>query len=356
MDKAAQKGIAHLILLIIIGVIVIGAGLLIIPKLIFNKQPTKSTQVSQGSSDSYSNFDEGLSIRTPKNWRLVENSDARTQATFFAPKEGQDDKFIENVSLYISDLSAKPNVTLAEIVSAWINQSKSEFPDSFEVISQESASLGGVSAVKIVANAKDDVSPLKSMALLALKDGKSYILNYSAEEKSFAKFLPEVESLINSFKLEAQKVTWETYTSEQYGYTVKIPSGWKVTDTPSETSREISIVHPQAKALVLITALKDANLKDIDYMKSSIAQFKEKLENDPSITKLGKFTDKVEGSVGMFAVRGLEKREGAEWYFEQRGILSTAGKVVLFHGAAQSTTNKAYADVISEIIESFKTD
>lgn len=343
-SKTYQRGRSPLVIIVIVGLVI--AAIVIFFKLSPQTQP----------ANTYSNFDEELSIQTPKNWQIKENPVPQTLVAFFSPKEGENDRFVENVGLDIIDLSVKPNATLEELVSAWINQSKSEFPDSFEVISQESTKLGDIEAIKVISSAKDEVSPLKSMAFFAIKDGEGYTLNYSAEEKSFDKFLPDVESLVKSLTFGPQEVKWENYKSDEYGYSVSIPSGWKVNNTPSETSREISIVHPQGKALVLITALKDEGLKDTNYMKESMQAFKEKLENDPVIVRLAKFEDKVEGDTGAFIGIGEEQREGANWYFEQRGLLGTSGKVLLFHGAAKSDVYEKYKDIISKIIEGFKID
>ena len=148
-------------------------------------------------------------------------------------------------------------------------------------------------------------------------------------------------------------VVWETYKSDQYGYTVRIPQGWKVTDNPSQNSRETTIMHPGAQVIVLITALKDEKLKDTAYMKSSMQDFKEKLENDPQTIQVAKFQDKVEGNTGGFIAIGEEKRSGVNWYFEQRGLMNTNGRILLFHGAAQSNVYKQFTGIISEIIESF---
>ena len=162
------------------------------------------------------------------------------------------------------------------------------------------------------------------------------------------------ESTSESGQSTATKdIEWETYKDDQYGYTVKIPRGWTVTNSPSETSREITIMHPGAQAIVLVTSLKDEGLKDITYMKESMKAFKAKLENDPSTVQVAKFEDKVEGNTGGFIAIGEEKRSGVNWYFEQRGLMSTKGRIMLFHGAAQANVYKQYKDIISEIIESF---
>ena len=155
---------------------------------------------------------------------------------------------------------------------------------------------------------------------------------------------------------QGQEVGWETYRSDEYGYTVEIPKGWNVSDTPSENSRETTIIHPGAQALVLITALKDEGLSDLDYMRDSMAEFKEKLENDPATLQLAKFESDIQGNVGGFIGIGEEYRSEVNWYFEQRGLLSTNGRVLLFHGAAQSNVYQEYEDIISHIIESFRVE
>ena len=86
-------------------------------------------------------------------------------------------------------------------------------------------------------------------------------------------------------------------------------------------------------------------------MKDSIAKFKEKLENDSATLKLDTFNEQTDGNIRAFIATGLERRGGADWVFEQRGMLSTNGRVLLFHGAAQSAVSTAYTDVVSEIIE-----
>lgn len=197
------------------------------------------------------------------------------------------------------------------------------------------------------------IAPLAIIVIVGLVVGGAVFLSRGASNKPAPQQPATQQQPQSSQSGQQVEAGWETYKSQQYGYTVKIPKGWKVTDTPSETSREISIVHPGAQSLVMITALKDEKLKDINYLKDSIKAFKEKLEKDPATLQLAKFEDKVEGNTGGFIAIGEEKREGVNWYFEQRGLLSTNGRVLLFHGAAQSNVYKEYKDIITEIIKSF---
>lgn len=164
----------------------------------------------------------------------------------------------------------------------------------------------------------------------------------------------QTESSTNSNNNQDKGVKWQTYTSDEYGYTFKIPSGWKVIDIPKETSREIIITHPQTKAMVSITALKDERIKDVNFMKDSIAKFIDKLKNDPVIVRIiSEPNQQVTGNKGTFIVKGEEKKEGKNWYFEQRGVLSTDGKVLLFYGKSLTSEGDVYTNIVTEIIDSY---
>lgn len=343
IEKSARKGFAPVLIVVIVGLIAV-LGISFFKGSVVDKKVDAS---------SFSSYDDKINIKTPSEWTLKENPEQGTQAIFFSAKEGNDDKFIENVSVQVSDLSAKPDVVLSEVVKAWSDRSLSDYPNSFKITAQENTALDGIEAVRMTYLLSDGASPLKGMSTISLKDGRAYVISYAAEEKSYDKFLPDVEKLINSIKLGVQELSWESYKSDEYGYLLTKPVGWSVKDTPMENGREITIAHPQGKVVVIITALKDENLRDLDYMRNSIAAFKEKMEND-STMKVAKFVDQVEGDTGGFIAVGEEKKMDKNWYFEQRGLLGTSGKVLLFHGATLSSLYNDYKDAITRIIEGFK--
>lgn len=357
---SAQKGIAPLVILVIIGTVI--AGVFVTSKVNFapkqSGQTTQTNQQKEQVSDLYSNFDAGFSIEAPENWRIDEYPDPDdstivVEINFAEGKVGEKDHFTESIA--ISAATTKTN--LDEALNGWLAAFEEKYNNA-KLISKEKTNLAGSEAYKLIqtGNYKVDNDKVKHLTYLLVKDDKSYILNFLGDEATFDKFLPEVERSLQSFKLVSRAQLWENYTSDKYGYSVKIPKGWSVTDKPSETSREISIVHPQNKALVLITSLKDESLKDMNYMKDSVAQFKKEMENNPLVTKIYGFKDEYDKDSGAFIARGLEKREGQDWYFEQRGVLSTKGRVTLFHGEVLSNMDKEYIDIIAGIIESFKTD
>lgn len=350
--SSAQKGIAPLILVIIAGLII--AGVVVISKGTFtSKNPTQQT--GQQASNVYSNYDDKVSIQTPKGWNLKENPQPGTQAAFFSSKEGSDDKFIENVGLQVSDLSAKPGVSLDEIVKAWTDQSQSEFPDSFKVLSEEKTTLGGVEAIKITYQAKDQTSALKGLSILALKDGKAYVLNYSAEEKSFDKFLDGANQIINSFKFGEVSLDWETYNNSEMGYSLKHPKGWTAKDSSGETNRKLTVSHPKNFANVLIAAHKDDSLKEGGGMAKAISSRKEFLESDQGL-KIADFQQTVEEKKGGWMMVGEKTIDGQKWQLEERGLVDIYGKVLLMQSGYSDNYGKQYKDVVRQIMDSFSVE
>ncbi|OGE33186.1 hypothetical protein A3C59_03655 [Candidatus Daviesbacteria bacterium RIFCSPHIGHO2_02_FULL_36_13] len=352
MNKSAQKGLAPLILVLIVGVVI--GGIVIASKGSFTSKKS-AEQTSQQSSSLYSSYDDNVSIQTPDGWTLKENPQPGTQATFFSPKEGVDDKFIENVGLSVSDLSAKPDVTLDEVVKAWIDQSQSEFPDSFKVISQDKTTLGGAEAVKLIYQAKDKVSSLKGMAIFALKDSKAYILSYSSEEKSFDKFLDGVNQIINSFKFGGIVLEWETFKNSEMGYSVKHPKGWVAKDSSGETNRKLTVSHPKNFANVLVAAHKDDSLKEGGGMAKAIKGRKEFLESDKEL-KIADFKATVEEKKGGWLMVGEKTIDGQKWQLEERGLVDIYGKVILMQSGYSEDYGKQYKDVVREIMDSFSVE
>lgn len=353
MNKiSAQKGLAPLVIIAIVGVVIV--GVVVISKGNFTSKKS-AEQISQRPSSLYSSSDDNVSIQTPEGWTLKENPQPGTQATFFSSKERGDDKFIENVGLSISDLSAKPNVALDEIVKAWIDQSQSEFPDSFKVVSQDKTTLGGVEAFKITYQAKDQVSALKGMSVFALKDSKAYILNYSAEEKSFEKFLDGFNQIINSFKFGEVTLEWETFKNSEMGYAVKHPKGWVTKDSSGETNRKLTVSHPKNFANVLIAAHKDDSLKEDGGMTKAISGRKEFLESDKEL-KIANFKDTTEKKKGGWLMVGEKVIAGQKWQLEERGLVDIYGKVLLMQSGYSEDYGKQYKDVVKEIMDSFSVE
>lgn len=355
-----QKGLAPLILVIIAGVVI--TGVVVVSKGSFiGKKPSPNVQTGQIEQKDkqvyryYSSFDNKISIQIPRDWVLKENPQPGTQATFSSLKEGKDDKFIENIALEVGDLSAKPNATLDEVVKAWTDDAQSDFPDSFKVLSREKTTLGGIEAIKITYQAKDQILRLKGLSVFALKDNKAYLLSYTAEEKSFDKYLSDVEKLLNSVKFEAQKLEWETFESEQYGYSLKYPKGWVAKDQSGEDKREVLVMAPGNLANVLIVGTIDDSLKDKSGMEKAMVARKE-FKQAESGFKMGNFDSQIEDKKGGWMMVGEKTIDGKQWFVMERGLLDIYGKVLIEQSGYLLDGGRDYKDVVIQILDSFKVE
>lgn len=347
--RKSSSGISRLVILIVIAIVAIIA-------ISFASGAFKGN-ITIGKNDAalYANPDEQISMLVPSGWKLQENPNPQTIAAFLAPKETKKDKFIENVGLSIADLTVKPNATLDEVSKAWIDDGKQSFPGSFEVVNQENTALGGIEARKITVTARDEISNLKSVVFIAIRDKKAYMLNYSAEEQSFAKFLPAAEKLVASIKFGPTQIVWETFKNDQYGYSIKHPKGWVVKDSSDETKRGVTITHPKNFANVLIAAHKDDSLKEEGGMAKAIKGRKEFLEEDLGLQIKG-FEDKTEDKKGGWLMIGEKTIDSRKWQLEERGLLDIYGKVLLMQAGYAQDYGLQYKDTVRQIMDSFSVE
>ncbi len=166
-----------------------------------NNNQSYTQPASQPTSDpvskpkTYQSEANGISLEYPASWSLKENPTSGYIAVFSSPKEGGNN----DLGLKVVDISSKPTVTLQEIADLWENQTKAAEP-SFAVTDRKTTSLAGEDAKEIVYNFKTNQVSGKGMTKITLKNKKAYIFQYNAGEKSYDKFLPDVEAILASVK------------------------------------------------------------------------------------------------------------------------------------------------------------
>jgi hypothetical protein len=87
-------------------------------------------------------------------------------------------------------------------------------------------------------------------------------------------------------------------------------------------------------------------------MKSFMAQFKQRIVEEPGMT-LEQFNDSVEGDTGGYIASGEQDVDGKVFLFESRGLLSTRGRVLIFHRAVAKDAFDELDESLSKIIKSF---
>lgn len=148
---------------------------------------------------------------------------------------------------------------------------------------------------------------------------------------------------------------WQTYKNDTYGYSVSYPKDWKAEDKSSNTSRRTTVYDPKGTAYIDIQAFKDDSMKDQDAIQKAITAMEAKLRSNPALT-VKQFKGQAPKSgekVGGYIAAGEETIKGVSFSFDNRGLLDTYGKVLLFHSSAKKDLAKDLNPTLSQIVKSF---
>lgn len=140
-----------------------------------------------------------IRIQYPSDWETEVEEGYIASISFASPWENVADEYADWVDISIEkDLGS--DATLKEYVDVWIEAEK-EGTKSFKIIESSSAKLAGNTATKIIAEETDEDFAYKVMMIIAIIDNKGYAIHYTAEPKSYSKFLPTVQRMIDSFEI-----------------------------------------------------------------------------------------------------------------------------------------------------------
>ena len=147
----------------------------------------------------------------------------------------------------------------------------------------------------------------------------------------------------------------QTYTSSQYGYSVTYPQDWELFDGNTKSTRQIQIRDKANLGYVNIQAFFDKSLSEAGNIQKALDELEKKFRSDPRL-KVEKFKSQLEGKVGGYIGQGTETVDNQDYYFENRGLLATNGKILLFFGNYKKSAPTDYLQKIEKIFTSFKTD
>lgn len=163
---------------------------------------------------------------------------------------------------------------------------------------------------------------------------------------------PSLTPQVAQKKLEGK---WQGYTSSKYGYSVSYPIDWELLDGNTDTSRQMLIKDKANLGYVDIQSFFDKALAGEGKLQEALNALEQKFRKDQSL-KVVQFKSSVEGKVGGYIITGEQTLNKELYNFENRGLLGTSGKILLFHGAYKKTAPSDYLQKIEKIITSFKTD
>lgn len=145
---------------------------------------------------------------------------------------------------------------------------------------------------------------------------------------------------------------WKTFRQEQYGYTIRHPQDWQAIDESTENSRQLRVIENNKNASVKINSYIDEAMTSEERVKQGIALFKDRLYSEPGLT-VKQYADDFEDRVGGWIARGEQVINGQTFIFENRGLLSDNGRVLIFHSNYRADKADQYTTIVPLIVSSF---
>ncbi|MGG9972392.1 PsbP-related protein [Ferruginibacter sp. SUN002] len=167
------------------------------------KAKTKAPAKTQAKTalSTYNNVDHKIKFQYPQDWELTDTvSDAIVY--LFTPTNGDDDRFSENLNLSFEDISSS-GITFKD----YVDQNVASIKDGVTItdLKQTSAKFfkwNGLQAYEIIysGNLEGVDFRLSWIQRFFLRDGKIYLITYSADGDKKDPYVTSAKQLINSIK------------------------------------------------------------------------------------------------------------------------------------------------------------
>ena len=164
-------------------------------------------------AETYENPGFGFTMQYPSTWSVTQvredpsaPANGSLVAIFKAPTESQTDMYQENLLLNVQGF---PNgITLEEYTENSLNDFRN-MSDTVQIFESSPTTLSGLPAHEIVYTSSPNPGQnLKKMQVFTVvNDNMAYILTFAAEDAQFNKYLPDVQKMISSVKIDEQAVT-----------------------------------------------------------------------------------------------------------------------------------------------------
>jgi hypothetical protein len=141
----------------------------------------------------YNNPNLGFSFEYPSDWQKEES------LSFTTPQRGTSDRSPEVINV-VTEVLPSSNFSLDSYTDAAMSQVESF--ENFQLLNSSSTTLGGLPAHMIVYTFTDEQTPLQNLQAWTVKDGVAYIITYGGVPEEFDSSLPDLQSVMNSFRLE----------------------------------------------------------------------------------------------------------------------------------------------------------
>jgi hypothetical protein len=166
----------------------------------------------------YENPNYKIRIEYPLDWEKVEDDDTANDrttdiVTFYSPLESDSDTHLENLWISIDNLDQQ-NITLEEYIDETIDTYR-KYAKDFSLVELDSNTTfaGNSPAYKLVYTSTEEDDVIKTMEIGTMIDNKVYYISYLAEAKKYSEYLPMIQRMIDSFKID-EYLKYENYNSE----------------------------------------------------------------------------------------------------------------------------------------------
>ena len=141
----------------------------------------------------------GFKFQYPALWKQILEKDMEGTGVAFSPLPTSPTEHFADLLIYTTD--HQENITLKQYLREFILEQLCCVDN--QSLKYNETKLSGIPSMNASWNLTKDNNQVYGKALLnfAIKDGIAYVIHYDANLETFARWLPEVKNIINSFQI-----------------------------------------------------------------------------------------------------------------------------------------------------------
>jgi hypothetical protein len=252
-QKATLSRIGSQALVVSIAFIVLAVPVIASPSL-----PAATAQNGETQYSTYENQNAGIKIRYPSSWER-DPGDGGVVMYFFSPLASEKDVFRDFAFVFVEDLPS--DVTLDRYLELNLETIKAEwegavFGDTEQVL------MSDLPGYKVVFTSPYMDLETKVLFAFTIHEGKAYMFWFTAEQESFAGYMPQIQEMLDSFTVlassgPANSTSKFTYEHASAALKLTYPGTWSVVESgPENTDGGINLTFdiPGDAAVVFLTS------------------------------------------------------------------------------------------------------
>jgi len=152
------------------------------------------------SNNVYKSKTNDFSISYPRDWEKKSGA-MGTEATIYAPKQGNDDKYRENIDLFAE--TTKNQRTLDQYFESVIMVQSKKLVEGYSNEKVEKTMLSGEDAYKLTFSINLSGVDLNIVRYIAKHNEKFYVITFSEESSQTENYAKQMEEIVGSFKFDS---------------------------------------------------------------------------------------------------------------------------------------------------------